>query len=467
MTGVAAALASLVLAHVALGAVLNVMPLEYGALGTARVTPRVVAFALLMTGAIVVACVVPAWLSARSATVSNVVRRQASESSVTRRSRFLLVAGQTAVAIVLMVGATFLTRSYANLWLQPTGYSGDTRLISVSYPESRTSPQLMDTLSATIDALRRVPGVSAAAAGIHTGELLDGYGGAGGPTIRAGNRAAMLVPSQVTTGYFDVIGTHVHAGRPLAASDRGWDAVVVNEAFARHFWPDTPPEQIVGQAMTANGRPGHVVGVARDTHGRALDIRPRPMIYKPFDVWTGPRRLSFAILPAADRPISEAALRRAVTSVDADAIVDAIDSVHGRLAESVRDRTFATLALGVFAAAGVGVCATGVFSIAAFVAARRTREIAIRLALGADAHHVRRLVVGGVLMAATSGGVVGLVASQALVRSLEGHLYGVAAGDWATHAAAVVALAAITALAAWWPTRRAVRVQPIVALRAD
>jgi putative ABC transport system permease protein len=211
-----------------------------------------------------------------------------------------------------------------------------------------------------------------------------------------------------------------------------------------------------------------VVGVAQDTHSRALDHAPRPQFYKPMETGGGgPNRLSFAIRVATGSSVPEAALRRAVTSVDSGAIVEGIDSVYGRLAESVRDRTFAALMLGLFAAAALGVTITGIFAVVAFVAARRTREIAIRVALGARPSDVRRLVVRDAVLATLAGGAAGLGASRWLAKAIESQLYGVTAGDWVTPALATAGLAGIAAIAAWWPTRRALRVDPTVALRME
>jgi ABC-type antimicrobial peptide transport system permease subunit len=189
-------------------------------------------------------------------------------------------------------------------------------------------------------------------------------------------------------------------------------------------------------------------------------------VYQPVDTPIGPRRLSFAVRLATDA-VPETALRQAAASVDADAIVESVDSIYGRLADSVRDRTFATLILGLFATAGLGVTAAGIFAVVAFVAARRTREIAIRVALGARPGNVRRLVIRDAVVATFAGGVTGLAASRWLAKTIESQLYGVTAGDWVTPVVAAAGFVGVTAFAAWWPTRRALAVQPTVALRVE
>jgi hypothetical protein len=383
------------------------------------------------------------------------------------RWRFLLTAGQTMVAVVLLVGATMLVRSYANLWLQHTGYSPDARLVDVSYPSSRGQAQFVDTMAATMDALRRVPGIASVAAGVGVGPLLDRFGGGGGPTIRAGALGALMAPAQISADYFQVVGTPMLAGRSIGALDRGWDAVVVNRSFAQRAWPDLSVHEVVGQPITRNGQPGRVVGIVGDMYTRALDVPPGPRLYQPIDAPTGPRRLSFAVRLVEGASVPETAIRRAVTAVDADAVVEQVDSAYGRLADSVRDRTFAALVLGLFAIAGVGVTAAGIFAVVAFVAARRTREIAIRVALGARSADVQRLVVRDAVLATAAGGAVGLTASRWLGRAIESQLYGVTAEDWTTPLLAIAVLVGVTALAAWWPAKRALAVPPTAALRVE
>jgi ABC-type antimicrobial peptide transport system permease subunit len=249
--------------------------------------------------------------------------------------------------------------------------------------------------------------------------------------------------------------------------DRGWDAVVVNRSFAQRAWPDLSVHEVVGQPITRNGQPGRVVGIVGDMYTRALDVPPGPRLYQPIDAPTGPRRLSFAVRLVEGASVPETAIRRAVTAVDADAVVEQVDSAYGRLADSVRDRTFAALVLGLFAIAGVGVTAAGIFAVVAFVAARRTREIAIRVALGARSADVQRLVVRDAVLATAAGGAVGLTASRWLGRAIESQLYGVTAEGWTTPLLAIAVLVGVTALAAWWPAKRALAVPPTAALRVE
>jgi putative ABC transport system permease protein len=269
----------------------------------------------------------------------------------------------------------------------------------------------------------------------------------------------------VTPEYFDVLGMQLIAGRPLQASDTGWNAVVINDTLAQRFWGATPAAAIVGQSLTANGAPATVVGVVRSTRDRRLDRAPGPRIYKTLE--SSPlRRVSYAIrLSGTELP--EAAIRRAVVSAHARALVDEIDSVSGRLAGTIKERSFATLMFTLFATAALGVTATGVFALVAFVAARRTHEIAVRMALGAEPRHIMRVVLRSAVSASLLGAVSGLLAGHAIVRLLGSQLYGVEPGDPATLAVAVATLIVIATTAASWPTRRALSIDPASNLRKD
>jgi ABC-type antimicrobial peptide transport system permease subunit len=161
------------------------------------------------------------------------------------------------------------------------------------------------------------------------------------------------------------------------------------------------------------------------------------------------------------------AIRRVVGATDTQAVVESVDSVDGRLAEGIRDRTFATLVLGLFGVAGLGVTASGMFAIVAFVVARRTQEIGIRVALGARAHQVRWLVLRDALVAGVVGATIGFLVARMLAKFLASYLYGLEASDWSTPLAAAAVMAIVTGMSAWWPTRRALRLQPTLALRVE
>lgn len=462
----AAASAGLLLARLGVAAIARTIPEQYAAIGEPQLTARVIAFTVIVAALVVAACTAPTWFGARSTRMADAFRTQHVDSRTVRLFRFLMAAGQTAAAMILLVAALFLARSYANLWSQDTGYAADARILSVSYPASRSSADVRERVETTLHALRRVPGVKAAAAAAGAGSLLDDYSTFGGARIRVGERAVMLAAAQVTPGYFSVAGSRMVAGRPFGPADRGWDAVVINEAFAARFWPGIQVTRIVGQTVDVNGRPSRVAGIVQNAHDRALDSPPAIRIYRPFDfAGTGPRRIAYALRVSDDSAASTAA--RTVRELDTESLLEADAFIVQRLAESVRDRTFGAFVLSIFAVAGVAVTATGIFAIVAFVVARRTREIAIRIALGAGARDVRGLVIRDAIAASLAGALTGLAVGRVLARGLESQMYGVSAGDATVPAMAAALMLAITAIASWVPARRALALDPARALRVE
>jgi putative ABC transport system permease protein len=460
---------SLLLAQLVLLGVTRLTPESYVALGDVRVTGRVIVFASVLSIAMAALCAPVAWFSVRRAMVSVGLRAQQDAPGSIRMWRFALVAGQAAIATGLVTGAVLLFQSYVNLWSQDTGYSSHARLLTVAYPRGRTQADLARSTPATVEALRRVPGVSQVAAGIQVGRLVDGYGIAGVFTVSANGRSSNVAPSLASPGFFGAVGTRLLIGRDFTEGDRYGEVVVLNQASARRLWPGAPLDQVVGQPVKIDGQIARVIGVVQDAFDQALDTAPASRAYSPIR-WdrVAAQKIGYAIRATGTTlTLSDLAIRRAVAGVDPDAVVESFDSPTDRLAATVKDRTFATLVLAIFSAACLGVTAAGICAVVAFVAARRTREIAIRMALGAEPRHVRGLVVNATLLAMTTGVVIGAVGSRWIAGVLSSQLYGVSAGDPRALLAAVALLIALSALAVLWPVRRAVRLEPTTALRTE
>jgi predicted lysophospholipase L1 biosynthesis ABC-type transport system permease subunit len=224
---------------------------------------------------------------------------------------------------------------------------------------------------------------------------------------------------------------------------------------------------VVGRHIVASGESAIVVGVVENAHDRGLDSETRGRLYKPLQLDGYVRRVSYVARVAPGLDIPDLAAQEAARSANAGALVETVESLGGRLAEGIRDRSFATLVLGLFALAGVAVTGAGIVATVAFVVARRTREVAIRMALGARASQVRGLMIRDAVLAALAGSAVGLITGRGLTGALEGYLFGIRAEDPSTLLLAAVALLAVTGGAAWWPSARAVRLDPHAALRTD
>jgi predicted permease len=460
--------ASLFLTQFVLLGLTRLIPESYVSLGDARVTLRVVVFASFLSLNMAALCAPAAWFSVRRAMAASGLRAQQDAPGSVRVWRFALVAAQAAVATGLLTGASLLFQSYMNLWSQDTGYSSNARLLTVAYPRGRTHADLAQSTPATVEALRRVPGVTGVASGLQVGRLVDGYGIAGVSAVSANGRSAGVVPSLVSPGFFDAVGTRLLAGREFTDADRYGEVAVLNQVTTQRLWPGVPLAQAVGQSITIDGQVPRVVGVVQDAFDQALDTAPRVRVYVPIR-WerVASSKVTYAIQATGAGALSNLAIRRAVAGGDPDAIIESYDSPTDRLAETVKDRTFAALVLAIFSVACLGVTAAGIFAVVAFVAARRTREIAIRMALGAQPRHVRRLIVTTTLLATMTGVVTGALMSRWIAGVLSSQLYGVSTGDPRAPLAAVAILLILSALAVLGPIRRALQLEPTVALRSE
>jgi predicted permease len=456
MLSFVAVIIGLGLAEAAIALVAQVLPEQYSALGAPAVTGRVVGFALMLGTGIVglglIPCVI-AWLSAARALDGHT---SLSDSRRVRIARAALTAAQSAVALVLLSGAVLLGRSYVNLVSQDTGFAAGVRVLSVSYPSGHVGPRLQADIDGTLERLRRVPGVASVAAA--TGPMVDGLRSA--TVARVAGEAALVSRNYVTSGYFDTAGTRVVAGRAQAEDD-GPGAVVVNQALARRYFPDGA----VSRAIVLGGRSVVVVGVVADAFDNALDQPPGPAVYSLLQDVPIAWRVNYLVRAAGRAP--DAPMTREIISVNSDAVVEDASPIAARLADTVRERTFAWLVLTFFAIGSLQVTVAGLAGIVSFVVARRTREIALRIALGATPARIRWVVLREVAVAVASGSLAGALAGHWLSRSLEHLAYGVEAGDWTSVAAAAVLTLAIAGVASAIPTRRAVRLDPSIALRMD
>jgi len=468
--GVVASLAiaiSLVLADLVLAVMTKVIPIQYTTLGPPEVSLRVTCFAILLGAAIVGTASIPVWITLRKKQSLGIGQSLSSEARKVKWLRTALAGSQSATAMVLLLGSTLLMRSYINLWSQDTGFSGNVGIISVSYPRDERPERLNEEIGATLEGLRRIPGILIA--GAVTGPLLDGGVIVGGTFVRVAGRSMMLPSKEITTGFFDAVGMRLRAGRLLASNDHGWNAVVVNEAFARWLWTNTAMESVVGQTgILADGRTViQIVGVVGDTYDKALDKTAVPRVYRILEKPVALLPVNYVVRLHERSTHFDIAARHTIASVNADAVVVEASLLEERLAGTVRDRSFSTLMLSLFTAAGLGITASGMFGIVASLVARRTREIAIRRAVGAQARHLLWVVVREMLTAATLGSAVGYFIGHWLSKFLESWVYGITPGDAGSAVTAALMMIAVVALAAWIPAKRALRLSPSEALRVE
>ena len=409
----------------------------------------------------------PALSASRSSLLSTI---KAGGHGATRGvlTRQVLIIAQVAVSVVILIGAGIFGRSLYHLLSIDPGFAAEDVLsvsIDVRVAEAEGA-DLTGVYLELLDRFRAIPGVDAATIGaaplrvpssakVVTGEQSDAVAEGIPTTYR-----------QIAPGYFETFSIAILQGRDFMA-DRAdnYGAVIVDQAMAEQFWP---ADDALGQQLKVEGEDSHrrVVGVVTNVPFRDLWEAPDPHFYLPVfrrDVSWG---AGLAVRAAAPQALTSR-LRQAIRSVSAQIVVIEIQPVEIHLRSRLsRQRLLATLAalLGVVALALVTV---GIFGLLSFVVNQRTREIAIRIALGAEAKRVGLRVMIQTMQLTILGVAAGVLAWISLGSMLEGEIYGIGPTDPVTIILVVAAIMATTMLAAYWPVRRVTRVDPMVALRAE
>ena len=400
------------------------------------------------------------------------------------RLRALLVTAEIAVATLVLVGATLVGRSFWQLMRVDPGFSReqvltfDTSIPATRVQEGARVPQAYAELLARLEALPQVRRVATTSHLPMSGSTGDWMVEVEGYELPAGQ--ALLSPDfrVVSEGLFDVLGIPLLQGRTFGAGDRaeGPFAIVVSEAFARHFFGDGPA---IGRRVRFGAPPDRpqnpwmtVAGVVGDVRAVALNAPPRPTYYildRQFPTMVGqPIRSTSVVLRAAGdgRPLL-AAIPRTVWAQDPELAVARLRTLREIVGQSVSRERFATAVLLAFGAVALLLAITGVYGVLSYSVARRRREMGIRMALGARTAQVRRSVVRDGARLAAVGLVAGLVGAFAGSRLLTSLLYEVPATDPLSFAAAALLLTLAALAATYFPARRATRVNPVEALRTD
>jgi putative ABC transport system permease protein len=284
------------------------------------------------------------------------------------------------------------------------------------------------------------------------------------------NHLVGLIPA--TPGYFSTLGVRLLRGRDFQSSDgpAAPPVAILAESAARQFFGSRDPIGLtlpIGPSdERGTRRDATVIGVVTDVKYVGIDMPAEGIIYRPYA--QQPWRIVF-LAARTTRPASAMVteLRRAVLEVDAAISVLSVRTMDDVVAETIAQPRFRTIALGSLAALALALAAIGLYGGLAYSVSRRTFEIGIRIALGASPSNVRGLVVGESLRLTSVGVIVGLAGAWATSRFLEGLLFGLTAADWMSYAMPAGALLLIALAASYLPARRAMRVDPVVALRAE
>jgi putative ABC transport system permease protein len=399
------------------------------------------------------------------------------------RLRAALVVGQVAVAVALLVAAGLVIRSFVNLVRVPSGIRADhvltmrVSLPSVRYPTQRDVGAFFDAL---LDRVRAVPG--ARVAGAATGLPLSVASGdwsfdVDGRAIEGRRHFGAADWYAVTPGYFESLGIRLVSGRfPSTTDDAGSGAPVMllNQTAARSFFP---AGDAVGQRLKVTGsepQPWRMIaGIVGDVRHRGLDRPARPEMFFPlaqfkhFSPTSQARALTVVVRTAIDPLALAPALRAALREQDAEVAAAQLRDMASVVSTSVADRRLTMLLMGGFGALALLVAAVGVYGVMAYHVVQRTREMGVRLALGASPDDVRALVVGQGMRLVGAGLAIGVAGAIAFSGALTRMLFAVEPRDAATLVAAPLVLGAVALVACLLPARRATRVDPAIALRVE
>ena len=393
------------------------------------------------------------------------------------RPRRALVVCEMALAVMLLVGAGLLIRSYVRLQQVSPGFDPEGIItFNLSLPEAKySSTSSVAAFTATLLArLRAEPGVETAAAvfGLPFGELSasTSFRNPSKPDTPDGPLAGMRI---VSPDYFKTMRVPLVAGRLFDQrdDDAAAEVVLINQQAARRYFSGENPlgQQVrVGVSLAREARSNNktIVGIVGDVKYGRLDADTPPEIYLPY-AQHAVDEFTVAVRTTGDPMAFAPALRRDVAAIDRELPIARIEPMTAVVGASVAERRFTMLLLSAFAAVAVALAAIGIYGVLAYLVSQRTQEIGVRLAIGAAPGDVARLFLREGARLTGIGLAAGFAGAAAATRVLSALLFGVTATDPATFGAVAGALALVALAAAYFPARRASRVDPMTALRTD
>jgi predicted permease len=447
----------------AFGVIVKRIPQWLQLLGEPRVDGRAVLFAAILgIITVVVGGLVPA-LRAPAQAPRDALAAGARQGTRRQVGRQALVAVEVALATILVAAGSIMMRSWIRLYSQDTGMDA-TRLIAVRAVPPGQADAAQRTLANTriADAIRHVPGVAGVA--FVDMPLLQRavHGSSFVPPRQVRHPGGMDTDVTVTPDYFSIAGMHILSGRGLVAADRD-RAVVITEGLARRYWPGANP---VGTTITHGNGAREIVGVVSDARDVSLDGSPVPTLFHVWDEADAPIATMLVRFEGSPSPVL-AAIRKAVRAADDGAAITMLSTVDDLLSVSVAERNFNTMLFTIFGAASSCVALVGIYGLVSLLVARREREMGIRLALGATGRRLKLFVLGGTLRWICAGLAAGLAGVVSCAPYLRPFVYEVRPTDPATLAGTVLGFLIVAAAASYLPARRAARVGPMIALRAE
>jgi len=393
------------------------------------------------------------------------------------RLRGLFIVTEFALALTLLVGAGLMIRSFVQLQRVNPGFNPDHLLTAeIVLPQASYSTPVRagEFQQRLLQDVQSLPGVRSASASMalppnllqmHNPFVVEGQ------IPSPGEPQPLAEELFVSPDYFRTLGIRLNAGRAFTDADNSSapQVVVVNETMARSYFPN---ENAVGKRIqTGDYDPAGdwltIVGVVDDVKYSGLQEEPQPTLYTPFLQYLWWRGIYLAVRTDGD-PLSLAgAIREAVWAIDRDLPVSQIKTMDQVMSESVAEPRTYTLLLGLFGAVAMILAAIGIYGVIAYAVTQRTREIGVRMALGAQTRDVLKMIVKEGMTLALVGVAIGLGASFALTRVMASLLFGVSATDPLTFSVIALVLGSVALLACYFPARRATKVDPMVALRYE
>jgi putative ABC transport system permease protein len=416
----------------------------------------------------------PAWQASRSS-IGSVLKEggRSSTASSGRWVRSTLLVAEVAMSIVLLVGAALLLRSFARLTNVDPGFRPEhvlafrVALPNTTYPQPQHRAAFFATLLEKLDALPEITSAGMTQTLPMRGDYILGFTIQGQPAPKP-NEGPSANYRVVGPNYFEALGIPLVRGRAITTRDgqKSPRVAVVDQKFVERHFPDRDP---IGQGIDiGNGTDGfyEIVGVVGNVRDASLDTNPAATMYIPHaqDPFSG---MWVVARTTGDPTALSAAVRQTVREIDQSLPAFAMTPLATAVSDSLAQRRFSMLLLGMFAFIALFLAAVGLYGVVACSVSQRTQEIGLRMAIGAQRGHVLRLVVGGGMKLAVAGVAIGIACTLGLARLVATMLYEVTPFDPASYSATALVLLAVAALACYVPARRAMRVDPIVALRQE
>jgi putative ABC transport system permease protein len=392
-----------------------------------------------------------------------------------QRVRGALVVAEVALSVALLIGAGLLLRSFAKLQDVRPGFEPNnvlTMRLNLPRTRYRENAESWNFYARLLQDTKALPGVQDVA--LTSQVPLSSTGGTAGEVEIPGKPAPRdgSQPSSawriVSPGYLRTLGIPLR-GRDFDEHDTADSQLVtiISEEMARRYWPGEDPIGKTVILRSFGGKPFMIIGVVGDVRSSGLDIEPGPMAYVPTAMAAGWNPMQLVVRTRTEPTAQASAVRGVLRSIDANVPVYDTQTVEQFLYDSLGARRFNMFLLGSFAAVALLLASVGLFGVMAYLVSQRTHEIGVRLALGARPRDVFRLVIGRGMLLALVGAAIGLAGAFGLARFLETLLFQVKPTDALVFAVAPVLLLGVALLACYVPARRAMKVDPMVALRYE